>query len=647
MKIDKITIEGFRAFNKPYEFTPGKRLTVILGPNGTGKTSFCDAVEWELLGKLPQYQTVEATLEDMIINRNNPNREAKVIISFSDGRQIQRSIKSKKVWRPTQAAKLEMLKGEEIKIVPDAFLATVYLRQEALREFIEAKPEKRRPVLSSLLGLEFIEALERGISEAEELIGKDKDILQTSLSEKQQERGRYNEEYNSLSSLKTSATNKWKLTQKQLEDQLKSSSIVSKAKDLYEKLKSIGGRVDLEVPIGFKEDLPTVSMFLEQLPEIRRIWRSGILEKLGQAETLAKKYEETKRKIEGCDENSINREIKEIGGKIKTKEEDLKVKDSFSRLLVSGEQYFGLTKPEKCPLCENKIADLSDVLNRIATKKSRLEEREEIETLCEEIRELEKGKSELEGKLSSLKEWRKEKEDIERKPDLQDYERTKKAEKSLEELWKDTELLIDIYNIFKKEQDFARRKLSSKEEIRDEEEKLKKLEHFCNSVHILCEQVQKIYPPFIQRRIKSLNPVINEYTSILSPHPAFSRISIAYNEQGYWLQGIGEKNEKTFVQTLFSTGQLNEVAVLVLLAMAKKAPHNLKFVILDDPSQSLDKDGKRRLAELLVKASEDKQMVVSTMDVEFADFIKSVYPQSKFFKFTGYRDEKGPVVEEC
>jgi DNA repair exonuclease SbcCD ATPase subunit len=46
-------------------------MTLIVGMNGTGKTSLCDAIQFGILGKLPQYKGIkEAEYQDMIINRN-------------------------------------------------------------------------------------------------------------------------------------------------------------------------------------------------------------------------------------------------------------------------------------------------------------------------------------------------------------------------------------------------------------------------------------------------------------------------------------------------------------------------------------------------------------------------------------------------
>lgn len=649
MKIEEINVEGFRAFNKPYRFTFDEKLTVILGPNGTGKTSLCDAIEWALLGKLPQYDSAEAEQEDTVINRYNLNREAKVTISFSEGKsktKIIRSVTSSKVWKPTRSAKLKILEGDKIEIAPETFHATVYLRQEALREFIQAKPEKRGPVLSSLLGIEFIVALENGTKEAEKLIEGDERSLKDDVDGKLGELEKYKEECESLSSLKKSLKEKMNLSQKEFENELKVSSIILRAKRFFEKLEKIGNVINLKMPMAFKEDLATVRIFLDKLPSMHLEWEQKIAKELSQYEESKRKIEELKQKIEEFNENVINQKIKELQEKIKLKESELEVKDSYSKVLVSGKEYLQLAKPNECPLCENRIDPLT-ILNRVSMKVEELKEKKEIETLYEEIKKLKHEESNLSLKLDNLRSWRQEKEELEKNFDQKEYEKLKKAKSDYESLETEASVLVELYNIFKREQELAQRypQLPSEEDIENDKMKLEKLTHFHELIKNLSEHLSRISPLFIQKRIESLNPIISEYAKILSPHPTFSKISITYNERGYWLQGVSETGEKTYVQTLFSTGQLNESAVLILLAMAKKASHKLEFVIMDDPSQSLDSDGKRRLAELLAKASQDKQIIISTMDSEFADYIKFSYPHAAFIKFFEYKKGEGPVVE--
>ncbi|MDL1898015.1 hypothetical protein FBQ82_17305, partial [Anaerolineae bacterium CFX7] len=45
--LEKLTIEHFRGAVKPFtlKFDPTKKLTIIYGENGTGKSTICDALD--------------------------------------------------------------------------------------------------------------------------------------------------------------------------------------------------------------------------------------------------------------------------------------------------------------------------------------------------------------------------------------------------------------------------------------------------------------------------------------------------------------------------------------------------------------------------------------------------------------------------
>ena len=57
IRIQSISIEGFRAYRQKAEFSFGKDLTVLFGPNGFGKTSVFDAIDFAFTGEIGRLQT--------------------------------------------------------------------------------------------------------------------------------------------------------------------------------------------------------------------------------------------------------------------------------------------------------------------------------------------------------------------------------------------------------------------------------------------------------------------------------------------------------------------------------------------------------------------------------------------------------------
>lgn len=51
-----VEIEAFRGFNERQRIDLDASAVIILGPNGTGKTSLFDAMQWLLLGSLERLE---------------------------------------------------------------------------------------------------------------------------------------------------------------------------------------------------------------------------------------------------------------------------------------------------------------------------------------------------------------------------------------------------------------------------------------------------------------------------------------------------------------------------------------------------------------------------------------------------------------
>lgn len=56
-RLRKMTVGPFRGFAREEEFDLDSRLVLIYGPNGTGKSSFCEALEYRLLGNVAEAES--------------------------------------------------------------------------------------------------------------------------------------------------------------------------------------------------------------------------------------------------------------------------------------------------------------------------------------------------------------------------------------------------------------------------------------------------------------------------------------------------------------------------------------------------------------------------------------------------------------
>lgn len=67
MKIDKVRIQNFRKYLGLHEFNLDKQITIFYGPNGFGKSTFFDALEWCLSGSISRFSKQKDFTEQDII----------------------------------------------------------------------------------------------------------------------------------------------------------------------------------------------------------------------------------------------------------------------------------------------------------------------------------------------------------------------------------------------------------------------------------------------------------------------------------------------------------------------------------------------------------------------------------------------------
>lgn len=97
-RIYKLEIDHFRGYRDKREFDLYSLpdITVLSGPNGFGKTSFFDAMEWGFTGKLTRYcEPNEERSNSRFINFQPEEKDAKVVIEF--GNETRRFVLTRQV----------------------------------------------------------------------------------------------------------------------------------------------------------------------------------------------------------------------------------------------------------------------------------------------------------------------------------------------------------------------------------------------------------------------------------------------------------------------------------------------------------------------------------------------------------------------
>ncbi|HUW96532.1 MAG TPA: SMC family ATPase [Anaerolineae bacterium] len=149
-------------------------------------------------------------------------------------------------------------------------------------------------------------------------------------------------------------------------------------------------------------------------------------------------------------------------------------------------------------------------------------------------------------------------------------------------------------------------------------------------------------------RISAAGTAIDDYFRRVAQNPAIGGLSIEVQDDarsGGNSYSFCDRNGQELSPVL-SQGDLNSLALSIFLGMVTAYSHPVGFVLMDDPSQSLGTDQKRRLVEVVEDVCESgRQVVLATMDAELQGFLKSSLGKTKsIYQIQGWTPELGPTV---
>lgn len=181
MELERLKIENFRGIKGSYKFEPDGRNSIIVGPNGSGKTSVLEAINYVLTGQIRQLRrsgTGRVTDSDLIPNLSSDG-ECVVTGTFSapDGdtkQELKRSI-SEGLEPPKEDFPASLKQTIDI-----AKQGQHILTREDLLDLIIAQPNERRDVLAELLNLPDIDERRKVLKRTRQNIDKKVDDAKAS-----------------------------------------------------------------------------------------------------------------------------------------------------------------------------------------------------------------------------------------------------------------------------------------------------------------------------------------------------------------------------------------------------------------------------------------------------------------------------------
>ncbi|WP_324697797.1 AAA family ATPase [Novosphingobium sp. RL4] len=159
--LNAVHLTNFRTFGSfTLDIAPGPGLTLLVGTNGLGKSSFFDGLEWCLTGGIRRFETHVGRLKerDYLTRRGAPAGSHEVGLSFTEGDPLVRTERL----QPSISELRELLKQPQWTDIKDlgAYLAfTHFLGQASQQRFTSRAQSEQWEALKGPSGIDRLEAI--------------------------------------------------------------------------------------------------------------------------------------------------------------------------------------------------------------------------------------------------------------------------------------------------------------------------------------------------------------------------------------------------------------------------------------------------------------------------------------------------------
>ncbi len=705
MKIDKITIQGFRAFTgtRTIDFT--NPVTVLYGNNAQGKSSTLNAIEWCLFGdKCAGLSTGIRERKDWKPQNRTRTHACRVILTCHNDQDTIIFERTPKLGNNglivnvgqhvIKSNAANMWVSEHIGQFMD-FMAMVYQHQENIRHLALAEPRDKREIINRMLGLGEYNTLMSTIaaSKYDKWSGKVQ-LSIDGINKRVQDRilsyGSQNDEIAKKLALNANLVSIENARQKVLA--------------LQKKLSELSGEAVVPDSTGEKEGHIEI---LERVQQIRRKAREYFIQSPTSVRNQAIAEELVKLEGELAAINKLKQELDLAGTKlsefIAQNGDEASIKGKISGLteekkqiearLASANSLYAAIDPlyrymkdsgtgtgaAQCPACgsntqdqlsylANKLKQLTDsevmtlsqhmngkakeiesatgLLNQLSTlmvpeASLRTTYAANCDRIAKELElNLQKGEDlarVIAGKLKTAKEAK-----------LQLEDALKSLEPKIRAIEDESDAVINYCKILDNKEHIKR--LSN---VKDDTnyKQLSALREYAErkslDIEAILKAVKAIRDEAGASRVNSSKESIKKCFDRIAENPGIVDLEMCLepshgNENFLFRDSSGDD-----VIPILSQGDLNALALSIFYGIGESNTTDLPFnaIIFDDPSQSMAKHHKERIAGLISDAARARQVIVSTMDSELLAMLKDNLTMSmKVIEFSGWDPSNGPEV---
>lgn len=699
MRIRSLEVEGFRGFGQRERIDLNADAVILLGVNGSGKTSLFDAIMWSLSGRLPRVEDPGGS----VISEYAESGEARVAIEVElDGDGVMTVVRS--LTRDDDQTRLQIeavgavLRGSEAEVElyrrlwPDALSApngevalltaltrSVYLQQDLVREFVDADSDAERfEAVSELVGVGRVRELQVALDNARRAWSQSTNKL---ASEGEPRAQRLRSLDSQLARLSETGPKEAQLDAEWQAWWQRFASVYSQdVPALFTEARSATGT-------GLDDALKTLAA--ERRRDERRLIESQTLlaelteeqpHSTGSPESAASLLEEARVAAQSAQAALDTARALEA----ERRDQAIREEERTAQLATLAQlalKHLG----DRCPVCtqhddrEVTIAHLEGLI-AASTEKSPIAPSNgpDIDSLSQELTERQRRVTELESELQQLRAQEQARQtaiaqrtarlaalgiagDVPADEALRDLiSGVRQRQQSAETLQKDGETLALA---LARSGEAARRAELVKEHealaasVATHEATVSARRESGELASAILDSLRDATAGLVKAQLEQIAPLVERVYARIDPHPAFRNVRLRSSfehSRGRVRATVADTFADVVVErpgTVLSSSQLNALAVSVFLALNLGVPARpLDSVLLDDPLQSLDDVNLLGLVDLLRRTKQRRQLVISTHDARFAALLeRKLRPEGEaktiVVELSGWHRE-GPSVSQ-
>gem|GEM_PF-6898955 len=580
MRIKQVKINGIRGFyyleDSPHIIELDGKHLFLYGENGTGKSSFLDAIEWCLTGEVEESKTRRVDKREFLINKFCDKKDAPFveIIYVHNGQEESfcRKVNSK------------------TKFVFEDLAGDHFIDTKRIENFVIDTKQSLWDRFSTLLGFEDLIEFDRRLRK-----------LKNTAEKKYQE-----------------ITEKLRQQEKELEGlENRMAELRGKFKDSVEE--------DLEIKLNEEENRSRSERFKKLQEFIINL--DGIIKELEEKMNLDEKLKEYKSKLANAQEMITEVEISEV---VNTAYEYFKKTEEVTTCPVCGqpiEYYDVLRRLENLKENLSKIINLKSEIRKINNsieqkQQSLLETAEKVKNLYFHL-----YKKELNIEIS--------KEEFDRNL-ISDLETIKEDVRRESDAINEILRLSQEWGRYKEIKQNSEKSKISKETLETRMKVVKKIyDDICDFYEIyrrkyaerIAKELENISKNEVTLIYNKINQSENEVVDTFIIEPDIGNIE----EPKISFRAVIKGTQKVVdALSILSTGHLRCLGFALLVARIKSNPNSLNFIAIDDPIYSIDHEHRYNLITYLRELGSQYQLIITTSDRVFYDIIKHQFNGNSF-----------------